>query len=198
MTTESGWPDAIRAGLQPDRCAPAPSLWGPGPSPIPAPSTAFSTGGECAAERGYPQVTTIHPQPETDTDIVVSRETASSQPFTVRTAGDLADEGPSFDHRTTPLAQAAEHAVRARSGVGFGSGLPRPDTTRVMVVANQKGGVGKTTSTVNLAAALAQLGQRVLVIDLDPQGNASTALAVEHRRGTPSTYDALVDGVPVG
>ena len=197
MTTESGWPDAIRAGLQPDRCAPAPSLWGPGPSPIPAPSTAFSTGGECAAERGYPQVTTIHPQPETDTDIVVSRETASSQPFTVRTAGDLADEGPSFDHRTTPLAQAAEHAVRARSGVGFGSGLPRPDTTRVMVVANQKGGVGKTTSTVNLAAALAQLGQRVLVIDLDPQGNASTALAVEHRRGTPSTYDALVDGVPL-
>ncbi|WP_232677215.1 ParA family protein [Nocardioides sp. R-C-SC26] len=66
-----------------------------------------------------------------------------------------------------------------------------------MVVANQKGGVGKTTSTVNLAAALAQLGQRVLVVDLDPQGNASTALGVEHRRGVPSTYDALVDGQPL-
>ena len=66
-----------------------------------------------------------------------------------------------------------------------------------MVVANQKGGVGKTTTTVNVAAALAQLGQRVLVVDLDPQGNASTALGVEHRRGTPSTYDALVDGVPL-
>ncbi|QCX29337.1 ParA family protein [Nocardioides jishulii] len=63
-----------------------------------------------------------------------------------------------------------------------------------MVVANQKGGVGKTTTTVNLAAALSQLGFRVLVIDLDPQGNASTALNVDHRRGTPSTYDLLVDG----
>jgi chromosome partitioning protein len=66
-----------------------------------------------------------------------------------------------------------------------------------MVVANQKGGVGKTTTTVNLAAALAQLGQRVLVIDLDPQGNASTALGVAHQRGVPSTYDALVDGAPL-
>jgi chromosome partitioning protein len=64
-----------------------------------------------------------------------------------------------------------------------------------MVVANQKGGVGKTTTAVNLAAALAQQGLRVLVIDLDPQGNASTALSVDHHRGTPSTYDMLVDGV---
>ena len=66
-----------------------------------------------------------------------------------------------------------------------------------MVVANQKGGVGKTTSAVNLAAALAQHGLRVLLIDLDPQGNASTALSIDHHRGTPSTYDALVDGVPL-
>ncbi|KAA1426855.1 ParA family protein [Nocardioides antri] len=72
--------------------------------------------------------------------------------------------------------------------------VPRPAATRVFVVANQKGGVGKTTSTVNLAAALSELGQRVLVVDLDPQGNASTALNIEHRQGTPGTYEVLVEG----
>jgi chromosome partitioning protein len=72
--------------------------------------------------------------------------------------------------------------------------MPRPASTRLMVVANQKGGVGKTTSTVNLAAALAINGARVLVVDLDPQGNASTALGVPHHSGVPSVYDVLVEG----
>lgn len=75
--------------------------------------------------------------------------------------------------------------------------LPRPKEARVIVVANQKGGVGKTTSAVNLAAGLAMGGLRVLVIDMDPQGNATTALGVEHEEGTPGTYDAIVDGVPL-
>jgi chromosome partitioning protein len=87
--------------------------------------------------------------------------------------------------------------VLARTGGLRRQGVPRPAATRVFVVANQKGGVGKTTSTVNVAAGLAQLGQKVLVIDLDPQGNASTALGVEHHRGVPSTYDMLVDGQPL-
>lgn len=69
-----------------------------------------------------------------------------------------------------------------------------PDRTRIFVVANQKGGVGKTTTTVNVAAALASRGLSTLVIDLDPQGNASTALNVEHASGTPGTYEALVEG----
>jgi len=70
--------------------------------------------------------------------------------------------------------------------------LPRPDQPRLITVANQKGGVGKTTSSVNLAAGLAMHGQKVLVIDLDPQGNASTALGAEHRAGTTSSYEMLI------
>ena len=67
-----------------------------------------------------------------------------------------------------------------------------PRQTRVISISNQKGGVGKTTTTVNLAAALAYLGARVLVIDLDPQGNASTALGIEHHGPIPGIYEVLM------
>ncbi len=75
--------------------------------------------------------------------------------------------------------------------------LPRPSSPRVFVVANQKGGVGKTTTAVNIAAALAFGGLNVLVVDADPQGNASTALGVEHDAGTPGTYQVLLEGARI-
>lgn len=68
---------------------------------------------------------------------------------------------------------------------------------RVIAVANQKGGVGKTTTTINLGAALAETGLRVLIVDLDPQGNASTGLGVEPEARDYTTYDLLLDDVPL-
>jgi chromosome partitioning protein len=75
--------------------------------------------------------------------------------------------------------------------------LPVPPDTRILTVANQKGGVGKTTTTVNIAAALAQCGLTVLVLDMDPQGNASTALGIDHHAEIRSLYDVVVEGLPL-
>lgn len=97
---------------------------------------------------------------------------------------------------TTPLAREVADITRRRLALAA-TELPLPVETRVFTVSNQKGGVGKTTTTVNLAAALARSGARVLVIDLDPQGNASTALGVEHRAETPSVYDVVVGDSPL-
>ena len=92
----------------------------------------------------------------------------------------------------TPIARAAEAAVGVR-GAAKREPWPRPSRCRVMTIANQKGGVGKTTTAVNLAASLSQHGIRVLVVDLDPQGNASTALNIEHHSEVPSIYDVLIE-----
>lgn len=90
----------------------------------------------------------------------------------------------------TPIAAAARRAAKVMTPNALS--LPRPEKTRTITIANQKGGVGKTTSSVNLAAGLALHGLKVLVVDLDPQGNASTALGAEHHSGVLSSYEMLL------
>ncbi|PNH84055.1 ParA family protein [Arthrobacter sp. AFG20] len=97
---------------------------------------------------------------------------------------------------SSPIARELAHENRRRERL-LGRNLPKPEKTRVFTVSNQKGGVGKTTTTVNIAAALAAAGLNVLVIDIDPQGNASTALGIEHHADVDSIYDVLINDLPL-
>jgi chromosome partitioning protein len=154
------------------------TVYGRGPVPAePAPDPAGEPSGE-GARRAAPSP---RPQPAAEpadtevavTDAYVSRETDDP-----------------------PLAQEAKRAVEILNPSGKVT-MPRPPQRRIVCVANQKGGVGKTTTAVNIAVALALHGNRVLVIDLDPQGNASTGLNVPHHAGVPDVYDCLIDGAPL-
>ncbi|MEN9714270.1 MAG: hypothetical protein RLZZ164_934 [Actinomycetota bacterium] len=97
---------------------------------------------------------------------------------------------------STPLARELSETTSRLAKVRA-LDFPKPKKTRIIAVSNQKGGVGKTTSVVNLASALAIKGARVLVIDLDPQGNASTALNLEHHGNVVSIYDVLRGDKPL-
>jgi chromosome partitioning protein len=121
-----------------------------------------------------------------EASLAVSRETIS---------GGLSNVMDTMDD-SSPIARELAHENRRRERL-LGRELPKPEKTRVFTVSNQKGGVGKTTTTVNIAAALAAAGLNVLVIDIDPQGNASTALGVEHHADVDSIYDVLINDMPL-
>jgi chromosome partitioning protein len=106
------------------------------------------------------------------------------------------DAGSSMTFDDSPIAREIADLTARRRALDVVD-VSLSGTTRVITVSNQKGGVGKTTTAVNLAAALAAVGARVLVIDLDPQGNASTALGVPHTADTPSVYDVLIEEFPL-
>ena len=99
------------------------------------------------------------------------------------------DENLEDDELDVPIVDEEQTEVRPAR--------PVRDLPRIMAVANQKGGVGKTTTTINLGAALAELGYRVLVIDLDPQGNATTGLGIERKNFEHSMYDVIMREHPL-
>ncbi|MGN7251004.1 ParA family protein [Arthrobacter sp. SAFR-014] len=146
----------------------------------------FVSLGSARAFGVSPVATTVNqPNPVASTSTPkVSRETAAR--------GNVLD---TLDD-SSPIARELAHENRRRERL-LGRNLPKPEKTRIFTVSNQKGGVGKTTTTVNIAAALAAAGLNVLVIDIDPQGNASTALGIEHHADVDSIYDVLINDLPL-
>lgn len=179
--TGLGWP----SGGSADDDVPSADLGWPGPEHDPEHRSAAERAGAHEGDDVRPTTATI-----TDP---VSRETGTGSHVEHASERDQLAASLPEPGAETPLAQAV--AVDARRRISLtGKVFPKPDHTRILTVANQKGGVGKTTTTVNVAAALALAGLRVLVVDIDPQGNASTALGIDHHADVPSIYDVLVDG----
>ncbi|WP_305778076.1 ParA family protein [Humibacillus sp. DSM 29435] len=145
------------------------------PQPTAAPETPGDQTQAYAAETGNPSAGAERAEQARSRD-------RNALAATIPTPGD-----------DTPLGRDLADSTRRRIQL-TGRVFPKPVSPRVLTVANQKGGVGKTTTTVNIAAAMAQGGLQVLVVDLDPQGNASTALGIDHHADVPSVYDVLVEG----
>jgi len=153
------------------------------------------TGREALVDDEVPAEAEGQPEPET-VDEVPPTVTAVDEQVTEQVEVEDTSE-------TVNGASPSPVGLSGRDAMGLGAEegvveegdyIPRP-TPRILAVANQKGGVGKTTTAVNLGAALAELGYRVLVVDLDPQGNATTGLGIDARSFELSMYDVLMRDV---
>ena len=189
-----GWPRRSREPEHdPGEAGPAPAPRGESSEPVldqtvvQAPDTAGEPPG---GTEGAARCVVQEPEADERDPLGVALQPAD------RLRATLQDELAPTRDDDLPIGRQAAAAARALHAAGR-EDFPRPAARRIITVANQKGGVGKTTTTVNLAAALALHGLQVLVVDLDPQGNASTALGVPHTSGTPSVYEALIDQVPL-
>ena len=168
-------------------------------SPPPAPQESTSLTSSAASELAPESATSPAPAHSsivmTEAAEAISQDTATETTTYEPLQPDVSRET-SADDGGTPLAYELADETRRRIALDEAE-LPLPPETRVLTISNQKGGVGKTTTAVNLAAALARAGAHVLVIDLDPQGNASTALGVDHRSDQQSVYEVLVSDLPL-
>ena len=196
--TERSAPEAAPAsGLGPSSVRDEPL-----PNP-PTDSTQFAANGGAPViteppANSEPGSTPIPPGPVSSAPSSTSQaDPSGSTPPASPASVEAPPQAPSDDPLTDggPSGDRAEPAPAVRPG-GLASDVVRP-LPRVMAVANQKGGVGKTTTTVNLGASLAELDYRVLVVDLDPQGNATTGLGINPRTLEYTMYDILLNDVPL-
>ena len=178
---------------------PAPRMDLPSPTVEQAPTAGEASADEPAA--GHPEPAST---PDGSADAAVAPTTTSPAPGPggpLPGRADLPDVeelSPAMARATDdlPAAEELEPPGTAEAPAEASHHFARP-LPRIMAVANQKGGVGKTTTAVNLGACLADLGYRVLVVDLDPQGNASTGLGINIRDLQGSMYDVILHGLPI-